>query len=200
MRTNTMVWLAALGLMPGLAAAQELSYDWVELAYVDTELDVDGPGGGFDVDGDGFAVGGSFSLTDAFQVIASYTDLDFDFDVDTTAFAIGAGYRYGISENADLVASLSYVSGEVDTNFGDADDNGFSLAAGFRGFVADQVELEGGVSYTDLDESGDETALFGEGRYWFNDEFAAGAGIAFSDDATALMISGRYSFGANLNR
>lgn len=196
MRTNTLIWLAALGLMPGLAAAQELSYDWVELQYVDTEIEV----GNFDVDGDGFAVGGSFSLTEAFQVIASYSDLDFDFDVDVTAFSIGAGYRYGVAENADLVASLSYVSGEVDTNFGDEDDNGFALSAGFRGFVYDQVELEGGVSYTDLDESGDETALFGEGRYWFNDEFAAGAGIAFSDDATSIMISGRFSFGANLTR
>lgn len=200
MRTTIPGWLTVFGSLPGLAGGQELTYDWVELQYVDTEIEASGPGGDVDIDGDGFAVAGSFSLTESFQVIGSYSDLDFDFDVDATAFSIGGGYRYGIGEQTDLVASLSYVSGEVDTAFGDADDDGFALAAGLRSFVHEQIELEGGVAYVDLDESGDETSLFGEGRYWFNDEFAVGAGLNLGDDTTTFVISGRYSFGANLGR
>ena len=192
MRIQTFGALAVLGLLPVLASGQELSYDWIELQYVNTEIDT----GAFEVDGDGFAIGGSFALTDAFQVIASYSDVGFDLDVDTTSFSVGAGYRYGVGEATDLVASLSYVSGEVESNFGDADDDGFALTAGLRSAVHEQIEVEGGVAYVDLDESGDETSLFGEGRYWFSDQFAAGIGVDLGDDATTFTISGRYNFGA----
>ncbi|CAN5205220.1 hypothetical protein BH24PSE2_BH24PSE2_09270 [soil metagenome] len=200
MRITILGSLATFGLLPGITLGQELSYDWVELRYVDTEIEAASPFGNRDVDGDGFAVAGSLSLTEAFQLIGSYRDLAFDFDVDATAFTIGVGYRYPVARETDLVASLAYVSGEVDTVFGDADDDGFELSAGLRSFVHDRVEVEGGVAYVDLDESGDDTSIFGTGRYWFNDEFAVGAGLAFGNDATTLTVSGRYSFGANLGR
>ena len=97
------------------------------------------------------------------------------------------------------MATASYIEVEVEIDvpgFGSVSDDvdGFGLGIGLRGKAGDAIELEGGLQYVDLDDSGDDTAIFLEGRYYFSDNFAAGVGVSFSDDETGWEIGARYEF------
>lgn len=189
--------LASALLLPAFGYAGDLSYNYVEATYGETEIDV---GDGFgSVDGDGFGIGGSLAVAPNWHVFADFTSADFDFNVESTSYRVGAGFNYPISETADLIARLSYVNVEVevDTPFGtfDADEDGFGVGAGVRGKVADAFELEGAIEYVDLggDSSGD-TTFIAEGRYFFTPMFAVGAGVEVGDDVTTYGISARLNF------
>lgn len=187
---------AAFLLLAGTAGASDLNYDYAELRYVDTEIDGDGGG---DADGDGFEIGGSVQLADNWHIFGSYQTLDFDFDIDLSALEIGAGYMVPVNSSTDLVARVSYIDGEVDTPFGDADDSGFGLSSGFRHLFSPQIEGRAFINYVDLDDSGSETSFELAGDYFINDQFSAGLGLEFGDDATSISIGARYYFG-NMRR
>lgn len=173
--------------------AAELSYDYLEGRFIDTEVDTNGG----DIDGDGIHIGGSFTLAENWHAFASYETLDFDFDIDISAFTIGAGYMTSIAPQTDLVARLAYINGEADAGgFGDVDDSGFGLQTGFRHMFNSQFEGRAFLNYVDLDESGDETTFELAGDYFFNDQFSAGLQLEFGDDTTAFSIGGRYYFGS----
>lgn len=190
-------WLASALLLPAFSYAGDLSYSYVEATYGETEIDV-GQGVG-DVDGDGFGVAGSLAVAPNWHVFADFASADFDFNVESTTYRVGGGFNYPISDSADVIARLSYVSVEVevDTAFGtfDADEDGFGLGAGLRGKVADNFELEGAVEYVDLGgDSGGDTSFIAEGRYFFTPIFALGAGVELGDDFTTYGISARLNF------
>lgn len=170
--------------------ADDLNYNYVQAAYLDTEID----SGAFDVDGDGLAVSGSVELGESMFLTAGYAAQEFDFGVDLDQWAIGVGGHLPISETIDLVGSVSYVDAEVDTRFGDADDDGYGASIGIRARVADNVELEGGINYVDLDTAGDETSFGFGGRYYFTEAFALGAGVELGDDVTGWNVGVRYEF------
>lgn len=174
------------------AFAQDLSYDHVELRYVNAELD---GGGGADADGDGFNLNGSMALSENVHVFAGYETLDFDFDIDLTSFEIGAGWNQPIANGTDIVGRISYIDGEVDTNFGDADDSGFGLSGGLRHVFTSQFQGGAFINYTDLDDSGDNTSLELFGEYFFTPEFTGGLTLEFDDDATVFGVGGRWYFG-----
>ncbi len=186
---QTVVLLAAAAAVT--AQANELSYDYVELHYVDAEIDVDGGG---DVDGDGFAIDGSLALTDNVHVFAGFQSLDFDFDVDLSAFEIGGGWNQSIATGTDFVARLSYIDGEIDTPIGDADDSGLGLAAGLRHFFTPEFEGGAFIRHVDLDESGGETSFLVEGEYYLTERFTTGLSLEFGDDATSWALGVRYYF------
>jgi hypothetical protein len=187
-------FLLLMGLSAGAAAqgtqgASGLNYNFVEVSY--GQVNIDSP----DVDGDGFGIGGSYALTDQFHLFANYTMTDFDFDVDGTDFNVGFGFNTPISNNIDVVATLSYVYVELEASgFGSADDNGLGGGLGLRALVSPQVELYGGVEYVDLSDSGSDTALGAGFRFNFNERFAAGFGGSWSDDASSYTLSGRMYF------
>ena len=183
-----LVAFAVLGGAPALA--EGLNYNYVEAAYVDTEID----DSAFDVDGDGIALGGSVELGESIFLIAGYSAQEFDFGIDLDQWSVGVGGHIPISEKIDLVGSVSYVDAEVDTRFGNFDDSGYGLSVGVRARVADNVEVEGGVNYVDLDDVGDDTTFGVGARYYFTPEFALGAGVALGSDATGWSIGVRYEF------
>lgn len=188
---NYVLWLVLLSAaIAAPALADGMSYSFVEAAFVNTEID----NGSVDVDGDGFAIGGSFEINDAVFIIASFSTQDFDFGIDLNQFSVGFGGRYPINETVDVFGTLSYVDAELDTNFGDADDNGYSIGAGLRGRVGESVELQGGITFLDLDDSGSDTAFAFGGRYYVTEQFAVGAGIELGDDVTSWDIGARIEF------
>lgn len=176
----------------GSAAAAELDYNYAELRYVDTELDA----GPFDVDGDGFLVGGSLELAQSVHLFGNFRTLDFGAGIDVSAFEVGGGYAMPLNNGADLVGRLSYIDGEIDGPGGDADDSGFGFSGGFRRMFTPQIEGRAFINYTDLDESGSETALELAGDYFLNDEIALGASLELGDDVTTWTLGARWYFGA----
>jgi len=186
--------LAALAFAGGAYAQGQssgLSYDYAELTWVNAETDLDGG----DLDGDGFALNGSYEFAPNFHVFGGFASLDLDGPFDTTAFEIGAGYHQPIANGTDFVGRLSYIDGEVDTPFGDADDSGFGLSAGFRHIFTPEIQAAAFLNHADLDDSGSETSVEVFGEYFFTPEFTAGLSLEFGDDATVWSIGGRWYFG-----
>jgi len=182
--------IAALGIAGTANAESSFDYSFVELGYVNTDLD------DFNVDGDGFELRGSLEVTGNVHVFAKYTDLDFDFNIDTNTIEIGAGYAWPLSPNLDVIGTLSYLRAEVDVpGARDFDVDGFGVGVGLRGRPLDNVELTAGLQHVDLDDSGDDTIFAVGGRYFFTRAFAAGVDVTFNDDGTAWYVGGRWSFG-----
>ena len=184
---------ATAAFVPFLAHADGISWSYLEAGYVNTDIDR------FDEDVDGFALRGSYELTDEVFVFAGYTDQSTSVagrDLDVQSWNLGLGYAWPLGEALDLYGKLGYVSAEADLEgFGDADDDGYSLAVGLRGRAVEQLELEGAVSYVDLSDSGDDTTLDLGARWYFTPQFAFGVEGSFGDDANAYGLGVRWSFG-----
>ena len=159
---------------------------------------------GVDEELDGFALRGSFEITDQVSCSAATPTRCRigGVDVDYTNFTLGGGYAWPLSGSADLYGKLGYVSAEVEVNVPglggfSVDDDGFLLGMGLRGRVAQQFELEGAVNYTDFSEGGDDTSLGAAARWFFTDQFSAFAEGEFGDDVTTYGIGMRWNFGGN---
>jgi len=181
--------LVAAALLPLGAVAQDLDYTFVELSYMDTDLDA----GPIDVGGDGFGLEGSLSVTDSVFLFANYETQDYGFGVDASSYDLGAGMRWALKPQLDLVGELAWVNVDVETPMGDADDDGLGLGVGLRGRVNDSFELQGGVRYLDLEDS--DTVLSLGGRWYFTRTLAAGFGLSLNDDVTGWTLGLRAEFG-----
>ena len=187
---NVVVLLVVFLAAPAIADGP--SYNFVQAGYQSVNLDL---GGGFDVDGDGYGLGGSFEIGESLFVFASYGTTNFDYDVDLKELHAGLGYHAALTDNTDFFGTLAYVAAEVEaTGFGSVDDNGYGATIGVRSNVTDLIELFGEISYADLGDGGD-TAI-GAG-VWFNlgDSFALGLAAGAADDVTTYGANARIYFG-----
>ena len=177
------------------AFAADLSYNYFQLGYQSVDLDDDFLSG-FDTDGDGFALGGSFEINESWFIGVDYSSVDFDFGIDLDQYSIGAGWHTELTDNADFYAMVSYVSAEVSASgFGDADEDGIGAKIGMRGMIGEQFELGGSLSYVDLGDAGDGTAIGGHAIYNFTPNVGAGVTIELDDDVTAYGVGVRLYFG-----
>jgi hypothetical protein len=191
MQRRTVSWLgAALALLPLAGQADTMDYTFVDLAYIDSELD----NGLVDVDGDGFALRGSLAIHPNFFVFAGYQDLGFDRGLDATAWHVGAGARWPLSDKLDIVGRAGIIQQELEAGRGSQDDDGFLLGARLRAAIAPRFELEGGLEYVDLDDAGDDTSLVVEGRYFFLEQLSGGLLVQFGDDVTTIGLGARLTF------
>ena len=191
MKRSNVLGLSVVALGVGLAApaySDGLNYTYVEGGYIATDID------DLDVDGDGLGIAGSAAIGSNWFVHGAYGNQDFDAGVDLDQLEVGIGGHMPLMDQVDLVGTLSYINAEIDTPFGNVDDDGFGASVGLRGRIAPQVELEGSISYVDFDEGGDDTAFNVDGRYYFTENFAVGAGASFSDDATTWTLGARFEF------
>jgi hypothetical protein len=187
-KAMTIAALAAASLS-GPALADDFSYSYVELGYVSSEID------DLDVDGNGFGVRAALEFTDRIHGILSYSDEDYDFDIGASELEAGVGVNWSLSENLDVIGTLSYLRAEIDVpGFGSIDDSGIALGAGLRGRVSEAFELTGGLKYADLSDFGSETTAQVGARFYFTKMFALGADIGFNDDGTSWMLGGRFDF------
>jgi hypothetical protein len=177
-----------LAAAPLAAEAEDMSYSYVDLAYVETDFDGIGPSA------DGFALRGSVGFAENWLAFVEYADQSVA-GIDLDTIAVGFGGHYGLAENVDLVGRLGYFQVELDAGAGlDADDDGYLFDLGLRGRIGGAVELEGGVRYTDLDDGGDDTALVIGGRFHFNRTWALGAELQSGDDLETILAYVRASF------
>jgi hypothetical protein len=175
-----------LAAAPLTALADDMSYSFVDVAYVETDID-DAP------TADGFALRGAVGFAETFFVFGEYSDQSVS-GVDLTSYAVGLGGHYGIAENLDLVGRVGWAQVEIDAGPFDADDDAYFLDLGLRGRVGDAVELEGGARYTDFSDGGDSTGLYAGGRFHFNETWALGAEYQDGDDSSTILAYVRANF------
>ncbi|MEO1245650.1 MAG: hypothetical protein AAFX56_08180 [Pseudomonadota bacterium] len=167
------------------AHATDLSYDYLELRFVDTEIGSQ--------DGDGLRLAGSYQVSGNWLLVGGYTSLDFDGGVDADTLEIGAGYVYRYKPEFDLVGYAKLVRTEVEAGGFDNDETGFSLAGGIRGRFTPELEGRATVNYIDVDDS-DTFFEFG-GDYHFTEQFSAGVTLEVGGDADTFTIGARWFFG-----
>ena len=174
----------------GTAAAEDFSYDYLNLGYGVVDFD------DLDVDGDGIGIDGALAIADNYHLFAMYEMGDFDFNIESTAYHLGIGYNTPVSDRVDLVARLSYEYIEVDAPLvPSVDDNGFGLGVGFRFAASEKLELNGGLEYIDLSDSGDDTGLNAAALYNFNEVFSVTVRGDWTDDVSSYTLGGRFYFG-----
>jgi hypothetical protein len=176
-----------LAASPLAAQAEDMSYSFVDLAYVDTDIDGVGPSL------DGFGLRGSVGFAENWFAFGEYSAQSVS-GVDLDTFVAGIGGHYGLAENLDLVGRLGWTKVEISAGPIDVDDDGYLVDLGLRGRVGDAVELEGGARYTDFSDGGDATSLFVGGRFHFNETWALGAEYQDGDDTSAILAYVRASF------
>jgi len=192
---NTLPAVACGALLLGGGAAladSGISYSYIQASYQEVDVDI---GGGFDVDGDGFAVGGSVEINEDWFVFAGYASSEFESVVDLDQLEAGGGYHAPLSEKTDWYATLAYVSAEVSASgFGSIDDSGVGVALGVRSMVTPSLELYANASYADLGDGADGSG-FGAGLwYTVSGNIALGVGASFGDDVSAYGASVRLYF------
>jgi hypothetical protein len=176
-----------LAAAPLAALAEDMSYSYVDLAYVETDID-NAP------TADGFGLRGSIGFAENWLAFAEYSAQSVQ-GVDLDTIAVGFGGHYGLAENFDLVGRLGYFEVDVSAGGGlNASDDGYLFDLGLRGRVGDAVELEGGARYTDLSDGGDDTSVFVGGRFHFNQTWALGAEYQSGDDTSSILAYVRASF------
>ena len=191
------ILLAALLALPLSAAAEGLSYNYVQLDWIgDSELD----GGGSSADGDGFDLSGVFSIADTVYILGSYQDLSYDGGGDLEEISLGVGIHSSQFTGAiDVFGNLTY---ENIDGAGIGDDNGFGLEIGARTALADAID--GYISY-DFSSVGDiDGSFFKIGAAWaFNPNWAVTGEYLTGDydgkgnagaDRDDLSIGLRYNF------
>ncbi len=151
-----------LAAAPLAALAEDMSYSYVDLAYVDTGVDGVGPSL------DGFALRGSVGFAENWFAFAEYAAQSVS-GVDLDTFAVGLGGHYRTRRQPRPRGPHRLDQGRDQLRPVDVDDDGYLVDAGLRGRVGDAVELEGGARYTDFSDGGDATGLFVGGRFHFNE-------------------------------
>jgi len=178
-----------LAAAPLAAHADDMSYSFVDLGYVETDIDGIGPSA------DGFGLRGSVAFAGNYFAFAEYSSQSVrGVDIDQTA--VGIGGHYGLAENLDLVGRAGWFKVDLSAPGGiNADDDGYLVDLGLRGRVTEGVELEGGIRYSDLGgNNGDDTSGFVGGRFHFNKTWAVGAEYQDGNDSSSIFAYVRASF------
>jgi len=201
-------------------AADDLSYTYLELDYINLNIDEVGDSGSVldDLDnGGGWGVRGSIALAPSWFAFGQYsvTDSDasffddlnqyFNSDTDINRLDLGVGYHSPINSKTDLVIRGAYTDIDTDGfNFGGSASNsiedlgkdssdGFFLDAGVRSQLMDKVEGSLGVRYTDLQQF-DNISVIGNLMYEFSPSMGLNFGMEAGDNISHFLIGLRYSF------
>jgi hypothetical protein len=187
-KASTVATMVALGLAAPAFAQDEISYSFLELGYVTSEVD------DLNVDGNGLGVLGSYAFTDMVHGFASYSDQDYDFGIGVEQLEIGGGMHWSLNPTLDLVGTLSYLNLSADGPGGSADDSGLAIGLGLRGRVTEALELRGEAKFADFDDAGNDTTFGVGARYYFTPMFALGGDIGFNEDGTSWTLGARLDF------
>ena len=195
-------------LMFAHSAAAEFHYDFIEAAYLRSDVEF-GQSAIDDETGDGLGVVGSYSINDNVAAGARFGTLN----VDTTALFEGGGraalefkstaygvfglYHSPLNDQADYYVGGEFNRVKVDTNgpngrlaeLSNSDDSK-SLFAGIRYQFNEDVEVEGAIKY-DLDAAAgeDEISFAISSRYMIAPTITIGAAFQPDDSGDTLTLS-----------
>lgn len=216
---KTITCLAALMLSTGAMAAGNLSYTYVEVDYINNDLDIFGDPDllvdDFD-NGNGVALRGSFAFTPNFFVFGEYAFLSSDIRVigpseellsseaDFDRYSVGVGINYPIVTDVEIIARAAYTDIEFDdVSFPEFDDeniledndasDGYFLDAAVRAQIVPWLEASGGVRYVDIEEN-DNFAFIGNLLFEITENWGVNAEVELGDEQSIFYVGGRYSF------
>ena len=184
------IFLPAIGF--AAPPPSEIRYDFLDLGLTFGEVDsVDG-----DVDFSGFGMAGSWGFHENFALFASLGagEIDVLGDIDTTEFSIGINPHFAITENLDIVIPVALEWADFDAGPFSDDDTGYSIGVGVRWLINPAWEFGAGVRHVDIFD-GDDQSVGANIRWHMNQLFSLGLGGEFSDDASAVLLDARFSFG-----
>lgn len=203
------------------ASAGDLSYNYVEADW--SRLTMDGgtsnPEPGVtvtidDTDVDGYALNGSFAVSDSFYLLGGYRsgqgDAHYDIrvdavggpffgsgdaDLDAKQLLLGVGYHHALSEKADLLTEVSYIDTQFDLD-GDSllDGTDLRVAVGVRGALASNFEGWVKGQYTDGDAYDGVFGAVAGGQVKFNQTWGLVGEVETGDDTMAYQVGVRASF------
>jgi hypothetical protein len=171
--------MAALGI-PAAAGAQDLDFNYVELNYVNVDVDYseslteDGDTFSLETDsGSGFHVGGAWQVWEDLHLFGEYSrssqdvavaavidgeELAGEGDFDVVRYRLGIGYAFELTDAMRAYGRVSFDSiefsdFEVDgENLGDLDDDGFGAELGLLWAATPKVHLQAQARYTSVGE------------------------------------------------
>ncbi len=189
--------LAAVVFMASSSAvAREISYDYIEGAYTSTTVSTSS----MDIDGDGFSVVGSFSVTPNIAIEGGYGTVSFDrafgVDVDATELYFGLTAHTSVAPGTDIFGNFSVLNGEFEASNGfstySTDDTGNVISIGLRHMLNNVAELNMSFSRVDIFDDASNAFNFG-GRYHISNQFSLGAGFSTGDDVETLSLNARFN-------
>lgn len=179
-----------LAVMPQAAPAGDMSYTYVDLAYVHLDLENRGTN-------DGGALRGSFGIAENFLVFAEYAGFPRGNASNLNLYSAGIGGHFGLTDKMDVVGRIGWSAAEVRSSR----ESGFIASLGLRGQPkeSEKMELEAHVIYTDFGNTvGDETEIAVAGRYFFSDRVAIGlelrAAIFGREEEKTILAGVRFAF------
>ena len=178
------VLLLTFVLTTNQSIASGLSYSYVEVGYLDTNLDVDG----VDIDGDGYAFVASSDITDNLAVFITYEEEDYQFDIEGKAAQFGINYHTPISATGDLVVSISAADVEISQPLlGTQDDTGNAIRIGLRNQNSKVAEVSIFISRIDVFDDTDTSFALDMGLN-ATDAMQVVLGFSTSDNGSLLSI------------
>ncbi len=189
MRPLTIAVASALPVLaPALSHADEMSYRYFQLGYVETNSDLSRE------DANGIGTRGSFGFAENFFVFTEINQQDVQgFDIDQ--YAVGLGGHVPVSDNVDVVGRVGWARLEIDGGEGSADGNGYLAGAGIRAQAGEHAEFEVGVVHVDYGSGADDTGGEIAARWNFNKRWALALEYSDFGDLSTFMAGVRINFG-----
>lgn len=195
LRSTLMVILFAFS---AAAFADDFSYNNVNLTF--GQMNIDDTNG--DADGDIIGLNGSFEINESFALFAGYGTGELDDNsgtsVDVDTWRAGISHHMALSEQLDLVSSLSYEAVDLSIPGASVDDSGLGVGLALRYAMSESLEVDAGINYADrgdLEPLIDETLINLGFLYNFTDSFSAGISGEWGDDMSTYTLGGRFYFG-----
>lgn len=175
--------LLAAALLSGIsseATANDFNYTEVGMSLTPDAIDGADPT---------LAFSGSYEIIENISIIGSYSNTRLaeyrGVEIDFSFLQLGVAYHTPLQAKTDLTADIRYVG----TDLSISDDSrsaslgtgsGYRLGGGVRHQYSDRIELNSALSYMSV-ESESDFALSVGGRYFFNQNFSAGAAYTTGD-------------------
>lgn len=223
LKTLNFIAVLGIGLVSYSAfsvAAEDLSYSYLELDYINLNIDEVGDsgsvlddldnGGGWGIRG-AYELGsnwflfGQYSVTDADATFIDDQNLLFRAGTDINRLDIGAGFHNPVNSSTDLIVRAAYTDidsdgfnfgGTSSNSFGDLNDDssdGFFIDAALRSQLLRQLEGSFGVRYTDLQQI-DNFSIIGNLMYEFTPTLGLNLGLEAGDSISHILFGIRFSF------
>lgn len=177
-----------LAASPLMAHADDMSYRYFQLGYIETNID------GISSDADGFGTRGSIGFAKNFFVFTEMNMQEVQ-NVDVDQYAVGLGAHFPISDAVDIVGRAGWAKVKLDGGEGSVDESGYIAGLGIRGKAGEHVELEAGVVHVDYGSGADDTGAEIAARYHFNKRWAVGLEYTDTGDLSSVFAGVRVNFG-----